>query len=65
MSVPQMPTWWTRTSASPGPGAAGPGMSSCFQTLGDSRERAFMGGSLGRVNHRGTEYTEEDGIEIG
>src|SRR5947209_1517928 len=37
-----MPTRWTRTTASPGPGRPGSAVSMRFQFLGDSRERAFM-----------------------
>src|SRR5262245_60262090 len=38
-----MPTLCTRTIASPGPGFSGCGMSICFQCLGASSWRAFMG----------------------
>src|SRR5262249_52881474 len=49
MSVPQMPTRWTRTSASPGPGWRGPSISTRLNCLGASRDRAFMGGLQGRL----------------
>src|SRR5260370_38858145 len=44
MSVPQTPTRWTRTTASPGPGSFGPSISMRFHCLGVSRDRAFMAG---------------------
>src|SRR4051794_36158756 len=43
MSVPQIPTRWTRTSASPGPGPAGASVSMLLKLLGASRSRAFIG----------------------
>src|SRR4051794_37990086 len=42
MSVPQMPTRWTRTSASPGPGAGGSGNSTGRNVLGDWSWRAYI-----------------------
>src|ERR1700722_2389334 len=42
MSVPQMPTRCTPTSASPAAGAAGAATSICWNDLGASSEMAFM-----------------------
>ena len=42
MSVPQMPTRWTRTSASPGPGFAGSSMPICSNRPGSRNRIAFM-----------------------
>ena len=42
MSVPQTPTLWTRTRASPAAGFAGSAISIRFQFRGESSDKAFI-----------------------